>query len=325
MCENNEAENVVPIDVDSDSLDSVNIEVPKNLAKKPRRSNGLKSEKSFPLRAYIYIDDDDEKSVSPVNLSKRKRMYPGRGPNNSYGPLMQLDGDSGDDDGHDCEFMVDSSGMLQKQWEKASSKRKVNVRMDKCEETLLDSTTVANGSDTNVSLGDDHIFTERENLKETDEYKRALEEELLAREQALKVQAEEAKQQRRLLKRKEAEQLRLLDMERRQQQRVEEIRESQKQDTENMNLKEMYRIEVCHDLRKLEMTCHDMASLLRKLGMLVDNGCYASSHEVHAAYKRALLSFHPDRASRSDMRQQVEAEEKFKLISRMKDNVLMIK
>ena len=193
MSENNEAENVVPIDVDSDSLDSVNIEVPRNLAKKPRRSNRLKSEKSFPLRAYIYIDDDDEKSVSPVNLSKRKRMYPGRGPKNSYGPGMQLDGDSGDNDGHDCEFMADSSGMLQKQWEKASLKRKAYVQMDKCEETLLDSNTVANGSDTNVSLDEDHIFTEREELKETDEYQRALEEELLAREQALKVQVQFSK------------------------------------------------------------------------------------------------------------------------------------
>ncbi|GKE19479.1 DnaJ domain-containing protein [Tanacetum coccineum] len=87
----------------------------------------------------------------------------------------------------------------------------------------------------------------------------------------------------------------------------------------------MYRIEVRRDLQKLERTCHDMASLLRGLGILVDNDCYASSQEVQAAYKRALLSFHPDRASRSDMRQQVEAEEKFKLISRMKDNILMIK
>ncbi|PWA34789.1 dnaJ domain-containing protein [Artemisia annua] len=91
--------------------------------------------------------------------------------------------------------MVDSSGMLQKQWEKASLKRKANVQMDKCVETLLDSNTVANGCDTNVSLDEDHTFTEREKLKETDEYKGALEEELLAREQALKVQAEEAKQQ----------------------------------------------------------------------------------------------------------------------------------
>lgn len=41
--------------------------------------------------------------------------------------------------------------------------------------------------------------------------------------------------------------------------------------------------------------------------------------QVRAAYKKALLTFHPDRASRDDIRQQVEAEEKFKLISRMKE------
>ncbi len=43
---------------------------------------------------------------------------------------------------------------------------------------------------------------------------------------------------------------------------------------------------------------------------------------MHAAYKRALLKFHPDRASKTDIRQQVEAEEKFKLISRMKEKLL---
>jgi len=43
---------------------------------------------------------------------------------------------------------------------------------------------------------------------------------------------------------------------------------------------------------------------------------------VHTAYKRALLRFHPDRASKTDIRQQVEAEEKFKLISRMKEKFL---
>lgn len=41
--------------------------------------------------------------------------------------------------------------------------------------------------------------------------------------------------------------------------------------------------------------------------------------QVRVAFKKALLRFHPDRASQSDMRQQVEAEEKFKLISRMKE------
>lgn len=47
------------------------------------------------------------------------------------------------------------------------------------------------------------------------------------------------------------------------------------------------------------------------------------SFQVHAAYKRALLRFHPDRASKTDIRQQVEAEEKFKLISRMKEKFLL--
>jgi len=41
--------------------------------------------------------------------------------------------------------------------------------------------------------------------------------------------------------------------------------------------------------------------------------------QVQAAYKRALFTFHPDRASKTDVRAQVEAEEKFKLISRLKD------
>lgn len=44
--------------------------------------------------------------------------------------------------------------------------------------------------------------------------------------------------------------------------------------------------------------------------------------QVNAAYKKALLRFHPDRSSRADLRQQVEAEEKFKLISRLKEKLL---
>ncbi|KAI3700073.1 hypothetical protein L2E82_44688 [Cichorium intybus] len=168
---------------------------------------------------------------------------------------------------------------------------------------------------------EDSIIDQREKLKETEEYKRALEQELSARQIALKIQAEEAQQLRRLQKRKKAESLRLLDMERRQKQRVEEIRETQKKDEENMNLKEQYRTEVREELKKLEFMCRDMASLLRGLGIQVGDGPCPLSHEVRAAYKRALLSFHPDRASGSDMRQQVEAEEKFKLISRMKEKL----
>lgn len=44
--------------------------------------------------------------------------------------------------------------------------------------------------------------------------------------------------------------------------------------------------------------------------------------QVQTAYKKALLTFHPDRASRSDIRKQVEAEEKFKLVNRLKAKFL---
>uniref|UniRef100_A0A5B7A927 Putative caldesmon n=1 Tax=Davidia involucrata TaxID=16924 RepID=A0A5B7A927_DAVIN len=163
------------------------------------------------------------------------------------------------------------------------------------------------------------IINEREKLKETDEYKQAVEEEWASRQRELQIQAEEAQQLRRLQKRRKAESMRLLDMERRQKQRVEEMRETQKKDEENMNLKEQLRAEVRKELIKLEMMCHDMASLLRGLGIHVSGGLHPLPHEVRAAYKRALLGFHPDRASRSDIRELVEAEEKFKLISSMKD------
>ncbi|KAK1425451.1 hypothetical protein QVD17_20803 [Tagetes erecta] len=292
-CENNvEGENVVIIDLDNDSLSDVNMNMPKTPAQRSRGSKGLKSDNCFPVKAYIYIDDDDveipknhipQKNIHPMNLSKSKRMYPGRGPG-SFGLNIQLD-----DDEDDSKNVIHENGQ---------------------------STDVTDGA-----VIEGTIVDEREKIKDTVEYKQAQEEELSAREIALKLQAEEAKQQRRLLKRKKAEKMRLLDIKKRQKQRVDEIRESQKQDDENMNKKETYRIEVQQDLKKLEMTCHDMASLLRGLGILVSSA-YATSDQVHAAYKRALLKFHPDRAcSGSDMRKQVEAEEKFKLISRMKEKV----
>ncbi|EEF50703.1 conserved hypothetical protein [Ricinus communis] len=163
------------------------------------------------------------------------------------------------------------------------------------------------------------IINEREKLKETDEFKRAVEEEWAARQKELNFQAEEAK---RLRKRKKAESLRILALEKRLKQRVEEVRETQRKDEENLNMKENLRTEVRKELYQLENACIDMASLLRGLGIQVGGGFHPLTQEVHAAYKRALLKFHPDRASRTDIRQQVEAEEKFKLISRMKQKFL---
>lgn len=163
------------------------------------------------------------------------------------------------------------------------------------------------------------LINKREKLKETDEYKRALEEELASRQQALAIQAEEAQRLRRLHKRRKAESIRLLDMERRQKQRVEEVRNTQKKDEENLNLKELIRAEVRKELNQLETTCHDMASLLRLLGIDIGGWPNPLPQQVQTAYKRALLTFHPDRALQSDIRRQVEAEEKFKLINRLKE------
>ncbi|PSS28944.1 Bromodomain-containing protein [Actinidia chinensis var. chinensis] len=176
--------------------------------------------------------------------------------------------------------------------------------------------------DGNVTDAIGSLIDEREKLKETDEYKRAVEEEWACRQRELQLQAEQARKLRQLRKRKNAESVRLLEMERRQKQRVEEVREIQKKDEVNMNMKEQHRAEVRKELSKLEITCRDMASLLRGLGIQVGSGVQPLPHEVRAAYKRALLSFHPDRASGSDIRQLVEAEEKFKLISRMKEKLL---
>ncbi|KAK9051233.1 hypothetical protein SSX86_027859 [Deinandra increscens subsp. villosa] len=286
-CKNSEeAENVIIIDLDNDSFGDVNMNIPKSSAKKPRGSKGLGSDKNFPQKAYIYIDDDDEihknhnsgtyekKNFPPMKLSKSKRMYPGRGTTNCYVLNTQLD-----------EKKDDSKSIIhEKEGQSAGATEDASI--------------------------EGRIVDEKEEIKDTVELQASTRGGI----------AEEAQQQRRLLKRKKAEKQRLLDIKKRQKQRVEEIRESQKQDEENMNKKEMYRIEVQQDLKKLEMKCHDMASLLCGLGIFI-NSPFATSDQVHTAYKRALLSFHPDRAAGCNMRQQVEAEEKFKLISRMKEKV----
>lgn len=168
---------------------------------------------------------------------------------------------------------------------------------------------------------ENELIGDREKHKESDEYKRAQEEEWASRQRELQLQSEEAQRMR---KRRRAEALRLIDMERRQKQRLEEMRESQKKVEETINLKELYRAEVRKELEQMETRYRDLASLLRGLGIHVGGGQFPLPCEVHSAYKQALLRYHPDRASRTDLRRQVEAEETFKLISRCKEKLLPI-
>lgn len=219
----------------------------------------------------------------------------------------------------------DSSSFCSLQHEEPLIKTQTSISdgdMDSKMKNKVDTTDMRLTSHTSDDMphGYDSLMGERERHKETDEYKRVVEEEWASRQQQLQIQAEEAQ---RLRKRKKAENMRLLDMEKRQKQRLEEIRNLQKKDEEATQLKERIQAEVRRDLEALEMNCRDMASVLRALGIHVKGGFFPTVHEINAAYKQALLRFHPDRASRTDIRQQVEAEEKFKLISRLKENLLL--
>ncbi|GAA0166964.1 hypothetical protein LIER_22004 [Lithospermum erythrorhizon] len=117
-------------------------------------------------------------------------------------------------------------------------------------------------------------------------------------------------------------------MERRQKQ---ELPETQKKEysAEQMNLKETISADVRKELSKFEITCHNMALLLQCLGIKVGSKpklevvrLFTRNSDFRLS-KRALFAFHPDRFSRADVRHQLQAEEKFKLISRMKQKYNM--
>ncbi|CAM0876292.1 unnamed protein product [Alopecurus aequalis] len=165
------------------------------------------------------------------------------------------------------------------------------------------------------SVFQDCLIGDREKHKESDEYKRAAEIESASRQRQLAIQSEEAKEAKRLRKRKKAEALRLLDTQKRQKQRLEEVRETQRKGEEDIYLKEQCRGAIQLELKNIERTCTDVSSILRALGIPVQGG------EVKAAYKRALLKFHPDRVSRTDIYQQVKAEETFKFINSFKEKL----
>ncbi|CAM6098295.1 unnamed protein product [Calypogeia fissa] len=91
-----------------------------------------------------------------------------------------------------------------------------------------------------------------------------------------------------------------------------------------MDLRDQLRGQVRTELERVAANCLDFATLLRKLGVPVEGGSQPSTQQVNAAYKKALFKFHPDRAvasSQGEPRKQVEAEEKFKLIQRLKDTL----
>lgn len=175
---------------------------------------------------------------------------------------------------------------------------------------------VADGLANAISEG--HVVIDRERLKETDEFRHADEEEWARRQQELQRQAQEAQREK---KRRKVEAERKMEMEFRQRQRLEEIRQTHQKEEQNLGYKEQVRGRVRAELERVATTCKDMATLLRRLGVPVDGGILPTTQQVNAAYKKALLRFHPDRMAKSEPLHQVEAEETFKLISRMKSTL----
>ncbi|KAH7444391.1 hypothetical protein KP509_02G076800 [Ceratopteris richardii] len=112
-----------------------------------------------------------------------------------------------------------------------------------------------------------------------------------------------------------------------QRQGIEEPMENQQEEEQNNGFEEQVRGRIRLELEEVAAASVDMATLLRNLGVEVDGGVYPSVQQVDAAYRRALLHFHPDRVAalaKIDPLHRVEAEETFKLISRMKSTLHLV-
>ncbi|CAM6122757.1 unnamed protein product [Calypogeia fissa] len=172
-----------------------------------------------------------------------------------------------------------------------------------------------------ASIAHEDLLAAKERLKQTDHYRKTDAEEWALRQQEIERQAAESK---RLRQRKRQEADRKREMERKQKERIEELRLSQRKEERQMDLRDQLRGQVRTELERVAANCLDFATLLRKLGVPVEGGSQPSTQQVNAAYKKALFKFHPDRAvasSQGEPRKQVEAEEKFKLIQRLKDTL----
>lgn len=169
-----------------------------------------------------------------------------------------------------------------------------------------------------MKLLPENLVLVRETAKDTKELRLAEEEEWGRCQKELQRQAEAARLER---KKRRVDATRTSEMEIRQRQRLEEIRQNQQEEERNHGYKEQVRGQIRSELEIVAASSLDMVTLLRNLGVEVDGGVYPSIQQVNAAYKRALLRFHPDRVAalaKTDPLHQVEAEETFKLISKMK-------
>ncbi|GAB2280164.1 hypothetical protein Dimus_014801 [Dionaea muscipula] len=192
----------------------------------------------------------------------------------------------------------------------------------------------------------DDIIIDRQKLKETDEYKPAMELKKnwlhnckfrkkklsdCGGEKGMKLEEEVGS----LVQRREELNREKLDLEERLEERKQHITDLQKKSTKledalasSKKLSSFRQMQLTK-LQKSFLQAKEYGERLKSCEKDIQTGGGFILAQIHhctrcklAAYKRAVLRFHPDRASRGDLRQQVEAEERFKLISRMREKFL---
>lgn len=96
--------------------------------------------------------------------------------------------------------------------------------------------------------------------------------------------------------------------------RVEKFREDRVKSSEDSERAEALRNEFRQEWTA-KVASMNLAETLECFGVTVEGGVHANAKQLRSAYRKALLTFHPDRQSGKELAQRVAAEETFKILS----------
>jgi hypothetical protein len=95
---------------------------------------------------------------------------------------------------------------------------------------------------------------------------------------------------------------------------VEKFREDRVKSSEDSERAEALRNEFRQEWTA-KVASMNLAETLECFGVTVEGGAHANAKQLRSAYRKALLTFHPDRQSGKELAQRVAAEETFKILS----------
>lgn len=96
--------------------------------------------------------------------------------------------------------------------------------------------------------------------------------------------------------------------------RVEKFREDRVKSSEDSERAEVLRQEFREEWMA-KVASLNLAETLECFGVAVEGGSHANAKQLRSAYRKALLTFHPDRQTGKELAQRVAAEETFKILS----------